>query len=183
ALLGKLHRSKPERSSAIPCPALASAAARAWPMAAQSWANRISVRGACGMGVEANVNPGTPKGNACAEVLGSRRLRLGACAGVARPTPFYTPPPCCCRSARQQAQQLAVALVGQEVDEAVGALAHIAHALVQVWQQTLLFHHLGAVEREPREVAELEGAQQQVADPVLAITFAAHKRQARGRNR
>ena len=49
-------------------------------------------------------------------------------------------------SRRQQADQLAVALVGEHIEQAVWAFAHVADALPQVFEQALLGQHARALE-------------------------------------
>lgn len=67
-----------------------------------------------------------------------------------------------------QLQQLAVFFVGDQVQVAVGGHAHVADALAQVLEQSLLGHDAVALELQPDQVALRQRAQEQAVVPGLA---------------
>ena len=65
----------------------------------------------------------------------------------------------------QQAQHPSVGVVGEQVEEAVGPLPHVADAFVQALQQPLLTHHLAPVEFQPHQHFATQRAEEQAALP------------------
>lgn len=59
-------------------------------------------------------------------------------------------------SARHQPHQPAIAVVGQDIEQTVRPLAHVADAGVDLGQQPLLANETSVVEHQPRQVAELQ---------------------------
>src|SRR5687768_15604965 len=87
-------------------------------------------------------------------LLGDLRVLRGKCRSLAGR-----------QSALRHELQNLPALVGQQIDRAIGPLAHVAYRPVFVRQQPLLRNHLLAIELEAHEVVRLVTTDEEVALP------------------